>query len=101
VQATNLTRIQAADVFKEFKGTYDMDDGSRLTFSKAAGRYYATVGASEPVEVRLTAANQFSSISGRTALKFAMDTKAPIAYVTLRKDDGTIIASGPASTAAF
>ncbi|MBL8521677.1 MAG: hypothetical protein JNK75_13560, partial [Betaproteobacteria bacterium] len=46
VQATNLTRIQAADVFKEFKGTYDMDDGSRLTFSKAAGRYYATVGAS-------------------------------------------------------
>ncbi|MBL8512619.1 MAG: hypothetical protein JNJ55_01405 [Betaproteobacteria bacterium] len=100
VQASNLTRVHAAETYKEFKGTYDMDDGSRLTFNKAGSRYFATLDAAAPVEIKLSAPNQFSSVSGRTQLKFAMDAKSPIAYVTLRKDDGTVIASGGATAAA-
>jgi hypothetical protein len=99
VQAPNLTRIQAKEAFKEFKGTYDMDDGSRLTFSKAGSRYFATVDAYAPVEIRLTSPNQFATVTGRTTLTFAMDTKSPIATVTLRKNDGTLIASAGAAAA--
>lgn len=102
VQASNLTRIHAAEAYKEFKGTYDMNDGSLLTFSKAGSRYFVTVDANAPLEIKLTAPNQFSSVSGRTQLRFAMDTRTPVATVVLRKDDGTVLASaGSAANLAF
>ncbi len=101
VQASNLTRIHAAETYKDFKGTYDMDDGTRLTFSKSGSRYYATIDENAPVEIKLTAQNQFSSLSGRTQLRFAMDTRTPLATVVLRKDDGTLLASNGSAAAAF
>jgi hypothetical protein len=99
VQASNLTRMQAAETYADFKGNYDMDDGTRLSFRKVGTRYYATVDANAPVEIKLTAPNQFSSLSGRTQLTFAMDTRSPLAYVTLRKDNGTVIASNGSGSA--
>lgn len=101
VQASNLTRFKASEAYKEFKGTYDMNDGSLLSFRKIGFRYYATLDANPPVEIKMTAPNQFSSLSGRTQLKFAVDSKTLNATVVLRKDDGTLVASSGSGATAF
>lgn len=100
VEATKLAPQQARDAFKQFKGTYDMDDGTRLSFTKAGSRYYAVIDANAPVEIRPSAPDRFVSISGRSELRFALDRNGTIATVVLTKDAGTQLASAaPAAPA--
>lgn len=100
VQASKLSPVDAKITYQEFKGSYDMSDGSLFSFRKTANKYYAVIDAAAPAEIRYVGENRFVTASGRTEFRFALDQRLN-AMVTIAKENGTVIASAASTVAAY
>jgi hypothetical protein len=102
VLASKFSPLDAKQAYWDFKGTYDMSDGSLLSLRKVGYRYYAVIDANAPAEIKFVGDNRFVTATGRTEFQFGTDQRSLGAMVTLTKENGTVLASsGTAPRASF
>lgn len=72
-------------MFKELRGTYNMDDGTTLRLYQSGAQFIAEVSGSEPMEVRVHSSTRLVGIGGNTILAFTKDRNGYFADVVLSK----------------
>lgn len=76
VTATDTVQVQGARYkmdakeFSEFKGSYQMADGSVLTLSNAKNKFYASVDGKAATEIVPVANNAFNGRNGEIKISF-------------------------------
>jgi hypothetical protein len=92
IQARKVSVLEAKEAYQEYKGTYEMSDGSLFSFRKMGSRYYAVIDSTAPAELKYVGDNRFVTASGRTEFQFATNLRLH-ATVVMSKENGVQVAS--------
>lgn len=86
VRGTALQQYYASRAaFKAVRGSYDMEDGSKLSLYQHGRSFFAEVSGRNPVEVRAAADDLFVAVDGSAEFRFRQGPAGFVTEVVLSK----------------